>query len=65
MNISETQCVPHSIGAATSLFSLMMQTLFTAHCAISPPEKFPDDYAPMAMKNGLDDYDFIGRCLRL
>lgn len=59
MNATQAQCAAHSNGAATALYGLMMQTLFSAHCALSAPEKFPDDSAPMALKSGLDDYEFI------
>jgi hypothetical protein len=52
-------CAATSIGSANNLFGLLFQTLLTAHCAISPPEKWPKDYGPSALKDGLTDYDFI------
>ncbi|XP_070501069.1 glucose dehydrogenase [FAD, quinone] isoform X2 [Chironomus tepperi] len=52
-------CAATSIGTANSLFGLLFQTLLTAHCAISPADKWPKDYAQTALKDGLPEYDFI------
>lgn len=45
-------CAAQSVGAANGLFGLLFQTLLAAHCAISPPEKWPKDYGPTALKDG-------------
>lgn len=52
-------CAATSIGTANSLFGLLFQTLLTAHCAISPADKWPKDYAQKAINDGLPEYDFI------
>ncbi|XP_063705508.1 glucose dehydrogenase [FAD, quinone]-like [Culicoides brevitarsis] len=53
------QCASHSIGNANQLFGLMIQTLIAAQCSLSPPDMWPTDYASTALKNGLDEYDFV------
>ncbi|CAO1442393.1 unnamed protein product [Diamesa serratosioi] len=53
------QCAAQSVGAANSMFGLLLQTILAAQCALSPPEKWPADYGPTAMENGLEPYDFI------
>lgn len=53
------QCAANSISASNSAFTLLIQTLIAAQCAISPPDKWPKDYGPHALENGLEDYDFV------
>ena len=53
------QCATQSVGAANSMFGLLLQTILAAQCALSPPEKWPADYGPTAMEKGLEPYDFI------
>lgn len=52
-------CAATSTGAANSLFGLLFHTLLSAHCALSPADKWPKDYGPTALKDGLPEYDFI------
>jgi hypothetical protein len=59
MDIIPPTCAATSVGAANGLFTLLFQTLLTAHCSISPPDKWPKDYGPTAIKDGLGEYDFI------
>lgn len=54
-----SSCQAQSHGTSNQIFSLLIQTLLATQCAISPSEKWPKDYGPTAMKNGLDEYDFI------
>ena len=46
------QCAVQSIGMTNGLFGLMLQTLITAQCALSPPEMWPKDFGPEAIENG-------------
>lgn len=52
-------CASQSVGAANQLFVSLVQTLLTAQCSISPSNMWPEDYGPIALKRGLDLYDFI------
>lgn len=45
-------CASDSIGVANQLFALLIQTLTAAYCSISPPEMWPTDYGPEAIKKG-------------
>lgn len=46
-----------SVGPVSQLFTLLMQTLVMSQCQLSPA--WPPDYGEVAMKSGLDEYDFI------
>lgn len=52
-------CAAQSVGTGNQLFYSLIQTILTAQCSISPPEMWPKDYGPYAIKNGLDEFDFI------
>lgn len=47
-----SQCSAESLGTASQLFSLLIQTLIQAQCSISPPALWPKDYLPTAIENG-------------
>lgn len=47
-----TQCAAHSVGAANKLFGLLIQTILAAHCSISPPDLWPEDYGEKLSVNG-------------
>lgn len=54
------ECAAQSVGASNGLFSLLLHTIMVAQCGISPPDKWPKDYGPTAIENGLkEEYDFI------
>jgi len=53
------QCAANSVGAANTLFGLLMQTLIAAQCSLSPAERWPKDYGKTALEEGLEEYDFI------
>ena len=53
------ECMAQSTGPANHLFLTLIQTLLTAHCAISPAELWPTDYGSEAVQHGLEPYDFI------
>lgn len=53
------QCAAQSVGTANQLFVTLLQTLLTAQCSISNPKKWPRDYGKVALKEGLDEFDFI------
>lgn len=38
---------------ANGLFGILVQSLMAAHCALSPPDRWPKDYGPTAVENGL------------
>lgn len=52
MEFLPQQCAAQSVGAANSLFGILVQTLMAAHCALSPPEWWPKDYGPTAIEKG-------------
>lgn len=52
MEALTAQCAAHSIGPANQLFTLLLQTILTAQCSISPPEKWPADYGSTAIEKG-------------
>lgn len=53
------ECALQSAGFTNIYFNLLLQTIIQAQCNLSPPEKWPNDFGPSAIKNGLDEYDFI------
>lgn len=56
MDFLPEACAANSVGAANGMFGLLFQTLLAAHCAISPPEKWPKDYGPTALKDGKNNH---------
>lgn len=46
------QCATHSVGPANQLFGLLIQTLLSAQCNLSPPDMWPEDFGPTAVANG-------------
>lgn len=52
MEALTAQCAAHSIGPANQLLTLLLQTIVSAQCAISPPEKWPADYGLTALEKG-------------
>lgn len=59
METCTSSCSNQSVGPVNELFSLLVQTVLTAQCAISPPSIWPRDYGPTAVQYGLGEYDFI------
>ncbi|XP_012157016.1 glucose dehydrogenase [FAD, quinone] [Ceratitis capitata] len=57
--VPNAQCAAQSVGDFSSMVNMLLQTLLTAQCAISPPELWPPDYAESALKHGLEEYDFV------
>lgn len=47
-----SQCANNSVGPTNQLFGLFVQTILAAQCAISPPDMWPIDHGPTAIKNG-------------
>lgn len=45
-------CAANSVGAANTLFGILINTLVAAHCNLSPPDRWPKDYGPTALKDG-------------
>lgn len=48
-----TQCASHSVGPANQLFGLLIKTILTAQCSISPPNLWPEDYGEEFIKNSM------------
>lgn len=44
MDGDAAQCSTNSVGVANQLFGLLIQTILTAQCSISPPNFWPEDY---------------------
>lgn len=55
METLATQCSNQSLGPANQLLSLLIQTIFAAHCKVSPPEAWPADYGPLAIEKGTEN----------
>lgn len=53
MESLSAQCAAHSLGPANQLFTLLLQTILSAKCSISPPEKWPTDYGLTAIEKGM------------
>lgn len=53
MEFVSAQCASQSIGPANQLFALLIQTIISAQCSISPPELWPKDYGPQALESGI------------
>lgn len=45
-------CAAQSVGGANNLFGILVQTLMAAHCALTPPDRYPEDYGPTALEKG-------------
>lgn len=56
---AQQTCSGQSIGPANQLFALLIQSILTTKCSISPPDLWPADYAEQAIQNGLETYDFV------
>lgn len=52
MDALTAQCASHSIGPANQLFALLIQSILSAQCLISQPEKWPVDYSSTAIEKG-------------
>lgn len=52
-------CSSQSIGPINELFVLLIKTLLSSKCTFSPDSMWADDYGPQALRDGLNDYDFI------
>lgn len=46
------QCASQSVGPANQLFGVLVQTILAAQCSIAPPDMWPEDYGPYAVKEG-------------
>lgn len=51
-SVIPSQCAAQSVGPANQLFTNLVQTLLAVQCSISPPEMWPKDYGPVALKHG-------------
>lgn len=52
MDTFTPECAANSVGPANQLFSLLVQTILAAQCAISPKDMWPKDYGPTALEKG-------------
>lgn len=52
MDVFTPECATNSVGPANHLFSLLIQTILAAQCAISPKDTWPKDYGPTAIEQG-------------
>lgn len=53
------QCPATSTGIMNSLVTLLVQSIYAAHCNISRSDYWPTDYAESAFNNDLEAFDFI------
>lgn len=53
------QCSIPSIGALDLLVRLLVQSIFTQQCNISPKESWPRDHAEVAVHEQSQTYDFV------
>ena len=53
MDVLSPQCAAQSVGAANQLFGLLIQTILSAQCSISPPSFWPDDYGEKLSTTGM------------
>uniref|UniRef100_A0A1L8DZX6 Putative glucose dehydrogenase fad quinone n=1 Tax=Nyssomyia neivai TaxID=330878 RepID=A0A1L8DZX6_9DIPT len=52
-------CAAQSAGPLNQLLGLLINSLISAQCAISPPEIWPKDFGPQVLEKGFEEYDFI------
>lgn len=57
MQNNTVQCSAQSLGAASSLVNLILQTLITTNCALTDPNRWPQDYGEIALKNGESTFE--------
>lgn len=51
-NFLTPECAAQSLGPANQLFSLLVQTILAAQCAISPASMWPEDYGENLLSKG-------------
>lgn len=51
MDSTTLQCASQSVGPANQLIGLLIQTILSAHCSISPSTLWPEDYGPKFINN--------------
>lgn len=54
MDQLNSQCAAKSIGFANNVFGLMLQTFVASQCSLAPSDKWPKDYADVAMNGGIE-----------
>lgn len=56
-------CESTSVGVVSTLCGFLINTILLnitpRQCVFSPASMWPEDYGPTAVRNGLDEYDFI------
>lgn len=52
MSFVSEQCLAQSLGPANELFGALVQTILAVQCGISPSHMWPDDFGPIALKQG-------------
>lgn len=53
MNGTSAQCAAQSIGPVNQLFGLLIQTLLSAQCSLSPSNLWPEDYGEKFSNEGM------------
>lgn len=59
MDILNPDCAAQSVGLANQLFSLLLQTMLAAQCAISPEDAWAEDYESTALEQGGWEEEFV------
>ncbi|KAG4076630.1 hypothetical protein HA402_001917 [Bradysia odoriphaga] len=59
MNHTLNSLSSQSVGAASQLFTALIQTLLTVKCAVSPQGMWPQDFGRIATERELNAYDFV------
>ncbi|GAB0089497.1 hypothetical protein DMENIID0001_040510 [Sergentomyia squamirostris] len=59
MDLPMIPCANSSVGTTNQLIGLLFQAILTAQCNLSPPDLWPQDYGPRALKRGFEEYDFV------
>ncbi|CAD7086670.1 unnamed protein product [Hermetia illucens] len=59
MDLLDPQCAATSVGVANPLMMHLVTTLLTSYCNTSSPDMWPEDYGPLALEYGPEQYDFI------
>lgn len=47
-------CAAQSMGAANTLFGILIQALVQAQCSLTPPDRYPKDYGKTALEQGFN-----------
>jgi choline dehydrogenase len=65
MDLLPQHCSAHSVGPVNSYVNLLLTSVVSAQCGLSPPNFWPKDYAPAALnqksENDTDSFETVNK----